>query len=80
MGNIYQVCQQPMNARIRPLVRVRGHVSIHLDSHYRALSGRLKYLPSETFTSWPILMIVLDTRPFRVCVDTCVCFGSSPPV
>lgn len=54
--------------RIRPFLRntsIRGHISIHLDSHYRALSGRLKYLPSETFTSWPILMIALDTRVCR---------------
>lgn len=74
MGNIYQVCQRPTNARIVLFYAssIRGHISIHLDSHYRALSGRLKYLPSETFTSWPILMIALDTRCVRARARACV--------
>jgi len=69
--NIYRECQRP----IRTCVYTSSYVlrlSIHLDSHYRPLTGRLKYLPAETFASRPIIMIGANSAPLCTCVCVCV--------
>lgn len=57
--NIYRECQRPIRGRAYTptSTRVLLRLSIHLDSHYRPLTSRLKYLPAETFASRPIIMI-----------------------
>lgn len=55
-------------------------LSIHLDSHYRPLTGRLKYLPAETFASRPIIMIGASSAPLCARTHPCATHTQASPL